>query len=400
MKKVFTLAALGLLTAGSFSAQAQAPIVVDGKLTATEIVASGYQLVGRDTGPQGFGDFGLISVYAAADANNIYFFVVGTLESKATEGIKNSIQMFIGRPGVAGVPIGTALPKPTDPATGPATSFQNMIAKLDLVTDLGVSIKGTGKDGEVQLGAVSYTATTATAAVVSGATPLNALTGAPFVVPTTTTGTFAPLAGASVSYVTNASLTANRTAGNGAAGSTGLEIKVSRSAMGIPATGALKIFVLQNNGEGGFLSSDYIPQNSADIPAALGYPLPNLGGPQNGTPNLVDFANIPGTQAATLNITASGLSVVTANRSAVATALKFGVFPNPSVGAATISYVVPGQQEVALDVFNSLGQRVRTLAAGKQAGANEYSLSGLASGAYFVKLQVGEQSTSQKLIVQ
>ena len=386
MKKVFTLAALGLLTAASFSAQAQAPIVVDGKLTATEIVASGYQLVGRETGAQGFGDAGLLSVYAAADANNIYFFVAGTLESTTTE-IKNSIQMFIGRPGVAGVPVGTALPKPADPATGPATSFQKMGAKLDLMTDLGIGIKGTGVAGQVQLGAVVYTPTTATAAVVSGATPLNAVSGAAFTVPAAPAAPFAPFANAVVSYVTNTNLSTNRTASSGNAGATGLEIKVSRAAMGIPtAGGQFKIFVVQNSQDGGFVSSDYIPQGPAT----------------NENPGTdPDFTAIAGTQAATLNITASGLSVVTANRSAVATALKFGVYPNPSVGAATtVSYVVPGQQEVALDVFNSLGQRVRTLAAGKQAGANEYSLSGLASGAYFVKLQVGEQSTSQKLIVQ
>lgn len=386
MKKQFTLAALGLLA--SATAYAQAPITVDGKLNTSEVAANGYQLVGRDTGARGFGDAGVLALYAAADANNLYFFLVGTLQSDATE-VKNSLQLFIDRPGVDGVPVGTALPLPADPATGPATSFQKMNAKLDLAADLGVGIKGTGAANQVQLGAVVYAGSplTATAIVASGATPLNATTGAAFTVPTTTTGTFAPFAGAQAAYLTSANLSSNpgSTSTNGVPAN-GLEIVVSRSAMGIPtAGGQVRVFALQNNQDGGFISSDYIPQGPAD----------NTNPGQN-----VDFTAIAGTQAATLTLTANGLSVVTSTRDAVATALKFGVYPNPSADVATIDYVVPGQQEVSLDVFNSLGQRVRTLASGKQAGPQSYPLDNLASGAYFVKLRVGAQSTNQRIVVQ
>ncbi|WP_082455420.1 T9SS type A sorting domain-containing protein [Hymenobacter sp. AT01-02] len=51
-------------------------------------------------------------------------------------------------------------------------------------------------------------------------------------------------------------------------------------------------------------------------------------------------------------------------------------------------------------MFNALGQTVRSLAAGKQAGAQLYSFDNLAAGAYFVKLRVGTQFTSQKVVVE
>ncbi|NVO85613.1 T9SS type A sorting domain-containing protein [Hymenobacter terrestris] len=392
MKQHFTLAALGLLTAASFSAQAQAPIVIDGKLTATEVVASGYQLVGRETGPRGFGDAGLLAVYAAADATNLYFFVAGTLETNPD--LKNSIQMFIDRPGVEGIPVGTALPVPAGVGTPPVnTSFEKMGAKLDLAADLALGLSGTGTANQGRVEAVVYSTgpNAANATVATGATPLNITTGAPYTVPVTTTGTFAPFAGATVAYVTSPKLSENPGfASNGNAPANGFEIRVSRLAMGVPATGgAIRIFVLQNSQDGGFASSDFIPQ--ATSPA--GSNAPNLG------PN-PDFTAIAGTQAATLNVTATGLSVVTSTQSAIASALKFGVYPNPTAGAATVSYTVPGQQEVSVEVFNALGQRVRSLASGRQGGLQQQTLSDLASGAYFVKLQVGGQSTSQKLIVQ
>ncbi len=78
MKKIFTLAAAGSLAIATLSAQAQT-ITVDGVLGATEINSTGYQLVGRYTNNHSFGDAGLLSLYAAADTNNVYFFLAGTL---------------------------------------------------------------------------------------------------------------------------------------------------------------------------------------------------------------------------------------------------------------------------------------------------------------------------------
>jgi Secretion system C-terminal sorting domain len=406
MKKNFTLAALGLLTAASFSAQAQAPITVDGQLSTAEVTANGYQLVGRRPGAspatRGFGDAGLLAVYATADANNLYFFVVGTLETNATTGnVQNSIQMFIDRPGIAGIPAGTALPLPAA-ATAPAvnTSFQNMAARLDLAADIGIAISRNDVAGQVKVDGIVYapgTPATASAVVATslpGAAPLNVTTGAAFNTPATLASPYEGFANASIAYRTSANLSSNTGYNAGAAASvgdapgTGLEIRVSRAAMGIPATGGqLQLFVVQNNQDGGFLSSDFIP----------------LGGvtPSNtnaGTNPDFTSAAYPGTQAATLQIGANGLTVL-GNRVAAKT-FQFTVYPNPTEGNANFTYTVPGgQQEVEMEVFNSLGQRVRQLNLGRRSGTQVQPLEALQAGSYFVKLRVGDQITAQQLSV-
>lgn len=105
---------MGLASLGAY---AQA-ITVDGLLTTAEVSTTGYTLVGRYTGVHGFApsatnSAGLLALYAAADANNLYFFVAGRLQNDGSPAtISNSIQVLIARPGVTGVPVGTALPTP------------------------------------------------------------------------------------------------------------------------------------------------------------------------------------------------------------------------------------------------------------------------------------------------
>ncbi|SMC00522.1 hypothetical protein SAMN00120144_1276 [Hymenobacter roseosalivarius DSM 11622] len=392
MKKLFTLAAAGVLTATSLDAQAQAPITVNGQLAATEVSANGYQLVGRYTGNRGFGDAGLLALYAASDATNLYFFLAGTLENNASD-VKNSIQLFIDRPGATdGVSVGTRLPAPaavTAPAVG--TSFAGMTAALDLAADLGIGIKGTGAGNQVQVDGIAYTsATAATAAVLTGSTPLNT-TGTPGTI--VATGALAPFAGAMVAYNSSANLSANPGfASNGNAPSNGLEIMVSRVAMGIPAAGGVvRIFAVQNNQDGSFLSTDFIPQRNP-VPATS----ENVGSAAT-----ANFTTIPGTQAGTLTVGSATLTVLS-NRSEVASKLGFSVYPNPSRGAAKVEYnVLSGKQSVSLDVYNGIGQLVRTLSSEQQsAGRHSYALDNLSAGAYYVKLQVGSQATSQKVIVE
>ena len=60
MKKIFTLAAAGVLAATTLGAQAQ--VVLDGQLTAPEITSGNYVLIGKFTNPRGFGDYGLLSL--------------------------------------------------------------------------------------------------------------------------------------------------------------------------------------------------------------------------------------------------------------------------------------------------------------------------------------------------
>lgn len=64
-------------------------------------------------------------------------------------------------------------------------------------------------------------------------------------------------------------------------------------------------------------------------------------------------------------------------------------FPNPFVSTTTISYSMPQAGFVSLDVYNVLGQRVRSLQRGWQDGGVHRAVlagQGLAPGAYFVRL--------------
>jgi hypothetical protein len=401
MKKFFTLAAASAMAAASLGAQAQ--VTVDGQLTAAEVSATGYTLVGRDLGARGFSptpgtnDAGLIALYAAADATNLYFFLVGTLQNDATPAtISNSFQLYISRPGVAGVARGTALPRPAA-ATAPAvnTSFQNMGGTLDLPGDMAIAIKGNGVAAQYQVDGVVYmggATPTATAAVLSGAVAGNATTGAALPI-AGQTGSLAVFNGAQVAYRTSANLNSNPgfgVAGAGAVPANGLEISISRASIGLAATGGIvQIFALQNNGDGGFASSDYIPQG----------PLTNAN-PGSGTP-ANDFAAIPGAQVANVAVGAGTTITITATRAAVAKALQFGLFPNPGNSAnAKITYTVPqGKQDVSLSVFDATGRKVRSFS-GAQAGQQTYSLNNLRAGIYAVKLSVGGQETSGKLVIE
>lgn len=357
MKKQFTLAALGLCMA-AFSANAQ---TLDGQVLPTE----GYTRIGQYTSTvHGFGDHGLAALYAKTTATKVYIALVGALETNG-----NSFQIFLNIPGKTGAPAGTALP--VSSTTG--TSFEKNAAILEMEADYGFGVKGGATASTASI--IDYTSVTAGKAndQAAGSLP-NA--GTAVTVPSTLTG---GLNKTRMAFLNVNLLTAHT-------GTQGWEIELDKADLGIAANAVLQIFAAQNNGDGGYYSSDVIPEVTGNTAAT------NSGNLAT-NPN---FVTLPGTQF--INYTAT----ITANRDAVATALKFGVYPNPSAGAAKISYVVPaGQtQDVTLDVFNAMGQRVRVVAAGKQAGAQNYPLTNLTAGAYFVKLRVGEQTTSQQVVVE
>ena len=361
MKKHFTLAALGLLTAGAFSAQAQ--ITLDGKVSATEIGAGTgkYQLVSTYTGTHSVADKGLQALYVGSSATKLYIAVVGSAESTNYPGIV----VYLNLPNKTGVPVGTQL---IGGAAG--DSPLKHTPTMDMETDYGfrATTSPTGS-ADVYYSFVDYTAGN-TAKVADTYQGSSTKTGAPV----TASAADGPFKTARFSYVNSATVTAATAAGSG------LEVELDLVAMGLTTGNNIQIMAAYVK-DGGDFTSDVLPMVVGQTT--------DLGSSPN-------FNTLAGKQNATYQI---GTGVL-ASRNAVANALKFGVYPNPTAGSATISYVVPGQQEVALDVFNSLGQRVRAVAAGKQAGANQFDLSNLSAGAYFVKLQVGGQSTSQKLIVE
>ena len=78
-----------------------------------------------------------------------------------------------------------------------------------------------------------------------------------------------------------------------------------------------------------------------------------------------------------------------------------GTFPNPARAQATVQFAVPGQQKVALKLYDVMGREGRTLVRGPQEGRTEMQveLSGLSSGIYFLRLQAGGTTKTQKMTV-
>ena len=391
MKKLFTLAAATTLGLASLGARAQA-ITVDGQITAAEVSTTGYTLVGRYTGAHGFApsatnSAGLLSLYAASDATNLYFFLVGTLQNDGSPAtISNSLQLLIARPGVAGVPVGTALPKPA------ATSFQNFAPFLDQVGDMGISIRGNSTAAQFQVDGVVYTnATTATAAVLSGATGV-AATGTVAAV-SGQTGALTVFNGAQVAYRTATSLNTNPGYGGGTSTvpASGLEIAVSRASIALPAAGGtVRIFALQNNADGGYVSTDFIPQATNSATAA------NPG-------TNPDFRAIPGTQSAALTVGATTGVTVLGTKTADAAAVALSVYPNPVADNTRVAYTVTEQASpVNIVLTDLLGRTLSVLENSvKPVGSQSASLNkaALSAGTYLVRVQVGEKVSTSKVVV-
>ncbi|MCI1189803.1 CehA/McbA family metallohydrolase [Hymenobacter sp. DH14] len=93
--------------------------------------------------------------------------------------------------------------------------------------------------------------------------------------------------------------------------------------------------------------------------------------------------------------------IVTATTPA-ATAVALAVFPNPTAGAATLSYFLPAAGAVTAEVLDNLGRRVLRLAAGERqaAGPHTVAVPALPAGLYTVRLTHEGGAAYQKLVVQ
>lgn len=103
--------------------------------------------------------------------------------------------------------------------------------------------------------------------------------------------------------------------------------------------------------------------------------------------------------------TTADVGALTVDREDDVRALGFGLLgtaPNPARGAADVRFVVAAGAPVALDVFDLLGRRVATLAAGSLA-AGEQSVrldaSRMAPGVYVLRLTQGTQVSTKAFVV-
>lgn len=79
----------------------------------------------------------------------------------------------------------------------------------------------------------------------------------------------------------------------------------------------------------------------------------------------------------------------------------FRAAPNPFRKSTRISFVLPREDLVRLDVFDVLGRRVRTLIDGVYPGGiheTEWTPNGIDSGLYFYRLQMGDQVELQRVV--
>jgi hypothetical protein len=77
-------------------------------------------------------------------------------------------------------------------------------------------------------------------------------------------------------------------------------------------------------------------------------------------------------------------------------------YPNPFNPATTIEYQLPSASAVKLEIFDALGRKITTLVSERQnAGKHQvqFNAAGLASGAYFYKLQAGSNVETRKMLL-
>lgn len=366
MKKLFTLAAIGALAATSLTANAQ--FTVDGTASAAEIGTGigKYQLAASYTNTHSEADRGLKALYVGYTATTLNVLITGSAES--TSGNYRALILYLNTPGRAGAPAGVQLAGGSD-----APSPLKHRPTLDMQADYGfrASVGPTSATGsDVYFSRVSYVTGTSVAVGNDAYIGQGSKAGAMVTAPTTL-----DLAGSKFAYLNTATLTANTN-------NAGWEIEIPLSTLGTGVTvgSRLDMFVAFTDGDGVF-TTDVIPQVAGRTTA--------FGADPN-------FTTVAGNQSLAYVIGTGVLS----NRNPVAAELGFQVYPNPAQTATTVAYKVSGQQNVSLAVYNSMGQLVRSLANEQQAGNKQYALSNLPAGSYLVKLKVGDQATSQKIIVE
>ena len=376
MKKLFTLAAAGTLVAASISAQAQ--VVLDGVINASEIGAGKYVSLGRYTAahPAGFGDWGLLQMYGANTGTKLHLALAGTMERSG-----NGFALYIDLPNATGVPVGTALPA----ITGAGNTFERGGCILDLPVDIAFNLKGDAAGQIPQL--ANYTSATVGTSVNLVVTAPAA--GTPVAFPAAVTvGAFSKFANGRVAYKDSPDgkvLTNPGNANGGGTGSLGLELELDRTALGLPSGASIVRVFGAYISASGFWSSDVIPEVLAGT-----------------TPNKTNFAFDPdftqeaGTQAATFN-------VVLGTKQADEASVAMSVFPNPSNSQATVTYrVLNGSEYVNVVLTDLMGRTVSTLQDGKQAaGFQNIALksSTIAAGTYMVRVQVGDKVATRKVVL-
>jgi len=114
---------------------------------------------------------------------------------------------------------------------------------------------------------------------------------------------------------------------------------------------------------------------------------------------------VPSAAFALVDFTGPGTTMLmapTAQRQAPGAFALSQNYPNPFNPTTVVMYDLPSARHVSLKVYNTLGQEVATLVDGYRDAGHHVALfdaRNLASGVYYSKLQAGEFSSTQKMVV-
>jgi len=74
--------------------------------------------------------------------------------------------------------------------------------------------------------------------------------------------------------------------------------------------------------------------------------------------------------------------------------------PNPTASSALVVYTLPADAQVSLELFNALGEKVRTIVSEVQKQGDyriQLDATGLPEGSYFLRLASGGQVVSRQI---
>lgn len=185
------------------------------------------------------------------------------------------------------------------------------------------------------------------------------------------------------------------------------------------------LFTITNNGDAtmiGTLSGNDIfqvkPASEIDYDTTVNYIIPAgltmnfnvmVFPPSEGTynTNLVVTSDDPLNPVSNINVTAIVLPVANDdNHTALVTILK-GIYPNPFNPETTISFSIKQDSKVSVDIYNLLGQKVKTLVSTDlKAGNHSYKWNGrddngrsVGSGIYFCRMNTANYSATSKMVL-
>lgn len=330
MKRLATILSLMLLPLGVL-----AQPTVDGNLSVADQLFYN-QLASWTQANTGFGDHGMLELWAYADATDLYIMIVGEAESNF-----NEFYAYIGATTPSGVSAGTQLPAGSDGGS----PFANARPTLDFEGDYALRLTS-GNASNAFVSIVNYTS--------GGNTDTFLGTIANDGTPSTVSGGLYD--GTDLAYNDTGSLTAH-------SGTEGWEMSIPLSSIGANVGDSFELFALYGN-------DDFISANS----------LPEIAG-QSGT-NLAsnpDFSGIAGDQHTTANTLPIELASFTARADHAAAVLTWTTASETNNSGFAIQQRQGGR-------FETLGF-VAGAGTTTEAQAYAFRVEDLAPGTYAFRLQ-------------